>query len=540
MRMGQKMNKAIGLHNPNFCLDHQGIKEYQRAFYNLNERELLDASLERSEGTEGLGGTLLVTTGKFTGRSPKDKYIVLSKSNESEIWWEINSKMEAKFFVNLYRDMLEFIADKDLFIQDLYAGADPKNRINVRVISELVWHNLFIRHLLIKPEISKLENFVSDFTIINIPSFQATPKKHGGRTETVIAINLEEKLVLIGGTEYAGENKKAVFTILNYLLPKKGILPMHCAANRVSDQFSDSAIFFGLSGTGKTTLSTDGKRVLIGDDEHGWSESGIFNFEGGCYAKTLGLTEQTEPEILATTTKFSTVIENMVYDEQTKELDFFDSKLTVNMRAAYPMRYISKSADDGLGMHPKHLIMLTCDAFGVLPPVARLSPEQTIYHFLSGFTSKAVGTERGVKVPEPTFSSCFGAPFLPLKPEIYGSILKQKIIANGTSCWLINTGWTGGLYGIGTRMPIKATRAILDALLTGKLDEAEFRRDDNFNFLVPVFINGVERSLLNPRENWENSFEYDQAAEKLVKLFEENFKKHLSPSEKTNRDLLTV
>ena len=506
----------------------------------MNERELLDASLERSEGTEGLGGTLLVTTGKFTGRSPKDKYIVLSKSNESEIWWEINSKMAAKFFVNLYRDMLEFIADKDLFIQDLYAGADPKNRINVRVISELVWHNLFIRHLLIKPEISKLENFVSDFTIINIPSFQATPKKHGCRTETVIAINLEEKLVLIGGTEYAGENKKAVFTILNYLLPKKGILPMHCAANRVSDQFSDSAIFFGLSGTGKTTLSTDGTRVLIGDDEHGWSESGIFNFEGGCYAKTLGLTEQTEPEILATTTKFSTVIENMVYDEQTKELDFFDSKLTVNMRAAYPMRYISKSADDGLGMHPKHLIMLTCDAFGVLPPVARLSPEQTIYHFLSGFTSKAVGTERGVKVPEPTFSSCFGAPFLPLKPEIYGSILKQKIIANGTSCWLINTGWTGGSYGIGTRMPIKATRAILDALLTGKLDEAEFRRDDNFNFLVPVFINGVERSLLNPRENWENSFEYDQAAEKLVKLFEENFKKHLSPSEKTNRDLLTV
>ena len=540
MRMGQKMNKAIGLYNPNFSLDHQGIKEYQRAFYNLNERELLDASLERSEGTEGLGGTLLVTTGKFTGRSPRDKYIVLSKSNESEIWWENNSKMEAEFFVNLYRDMLEFIADKDLFIQDLYAGADPKNRINVRVISELVWHNLFIRHLLIKPEISKLENFVSDFTIINIPSFQATPKKHGCRTETVIAINLEEKLVLIGGTEYAGENKKAVFTILNYLLPKKGILPMHCAANRVSDQFSDSAIFFGLSGTGKTTLSTDGKRVLIGDDEHGWSESGIFNFEGGCYAKTLGLTEQTEPEILATTTKFSTVIENMVYDEQTKELDFFDSKLTVNMRAAYPMRYISKSADDCLGMHPKHLIMLTCDAFGVLPPVARLSPEQTIYHFLSGFTSKAVGTERGVKVPEPTFSSCFGAPFLPLKPEIYGSILRQKIIANGTSCWLINTGWTGGSYGIGTRMPIKATRAILDALLTGKLDEAEFRRDDNFNFLVPVFINGVERSLLNPRENWENSLEYDQAAEKLVKLFEENFKKHLSPSEKTNRDLLTV
>ena len=540
MRMGQKMNKAIGLHNPNFSLDHQGIKEYQRAFYNLNERELLDASLERSEGTEGLGGTLLVTTGKFTGRSPKDKYIVLSKSNESEIWWENNSKMEAEFFVNLYRDMLAFIADKDLFIQDLYAGADPKNRINVRVISELVWHNLFIRHLLIKPEVPNLENFVSDFTIINIPSFQAIPKKHGCRTETVIAINIEEKLVLIGGTEYAGENKKAVFTILNYLLPKKGILPMHCAANRVSDQFSDSAIFFGLSGTGKTTLSTDGKRVLIGDDEHGWSESGIFNFEGGCYAKTLGLTEQTEPEILATTTKFSTVIENMVYDEQTKELDFFDSKLTVNMRAAYPMRYISKSAEDGLGMHPKHLIMLTCDAFGVLPPVARLSPEQTIYHFLSGFTSKAVGTERGVKVPEPTFSSCFGAPFLPLKPEIYGSILKQKIIANGTSCWLINTGWTGGSYGIGTRMPIKATRAILDALLTGKLDDAEFRRDDNFNFLVPVFINGVERSLLNPRENWENSLEYDQAAEKLVKLFEENFKKHLSPSEKTNPELLTV
>ncbi len=528
--MGQQMQDIFGLHNPNNPIDHQGIKNYRSVYYNLNETELVEAAVKRSEGTEGLGGSLLVTTGVFTGRSPNDKYIVVSKSNESEIWWDNNSKMNLESFIQLRTDMLNFVSNKELFIQDLYGGAEREHRINIRLISELAWHNLFLRHLLIKPEKADLKNFYSDFTIINIPSFKANPEKYGCRSETVIAINLEAKLVLIAGTEYGGENKKAVFTILNYLLPKKGILPMHCAANRVSDQLSESAIFFGLSGTGKTTLSTDGKRVLIGDDEHGWSDKGIFNFEGGCYAKTFGLSETTEPEIFATTTKFATVIENMVYDKKTKKLDFFNDKLTANMRAAYPMHYVSKSAIDGLGAHPKHLIMLTCDAFGVLPPLASLSAEQAMYHFLSGFTSKAVGTERGIKEPEPTFSSCFGAPFLPLKPEVYGNILKKKIIDKGTKCWLVNTGWTGGPYGTGSRMPLKDTRAILEALLNGKLDDVKFRRDKNFGFNVPLEIQGVEKSLLNPRENWGNSLEYDQAADKLVKLFTKNFENHMSVS----------
>jgi phosphoenolpyruvate carboxykinase (ATP) len=522
------MANTFGLYNPNSTLNDQGIKNCRSVFFNLNEAELFEAAIQRSEGVEGIGGSLLVKTGKFTGRSPNDKYIVFSKSSEHEIWWNNNAQMKAKHFDRLHADMLDFINDKELFVQDLYAGADPDHRINIRVISELVWHNLFMRHLLIKPDPSDLNNFYSDFNIINIPSFKANPKKHGCRSETAIAINLDAKLVLIAGTEYGGENKKAVFTILNYLLPKKDVLPMHCAANRVSDRFSASAIFFGLSGTGKTTLSTDGKRVLIGDDEHGWSDNGLFNFEGGCYAKTFGLSAETEPEIFATTTKFATVIENMVYDEETKKLDFFDSKLTANMRAAYPMHYVTRSAIDGLGENPKYLIMLTCDAFGVLPPVASLSAEQAMYHFLSGFTSKAVGTERGVMEPEPTFSPCFGAPFLPLKPEIYGDILKRKIIGSETRCWLVNTGWTGGPYGIGSRMPIKATRAILETLLSGELDNTEFRKDYNFGFTVPMAIKGVDRSLLNPRDNWKNSVEYDKAALKLVKLFEENFAQHFT------------
>ena len=521
------MENTFGLYNTNYTIDCHGINNYSRVFYNLNESELFEAAIERSEGTEGIGRSLLVTTGIFTGRSPKDKYIVVSKSTENEIWWANNAKMTSDSFTQLQTDMLNFISNKELFVQDLYGGADPEHRINVRLISELAWHNLFLRHLLIKPNEKELKNFSSDFTIINIPSFRANPIKYGCRSETVIAINFDEKLVLIAGTEYGGENKKAVFTILNYLLPKKGILPMHCAANRVSDQFSESAIFFGLSGTGKTTLSTDGKRVLIGDDEHGWSDRGIFNFEGGCYAKTFGLSSTTEPEIFATTTKFATVIENMVYDKKTKKLDFFNTTLTANMRAAYPMNYVSKSAHDGLGAHPKHLIMLTCDAFGVLPPVAALSAEQAMYHFLSGFTSKAVGTERGVKEPEPTFSSCFGAPFLPLKPEVYGNILRKKIIDKGTKCWLVNTGWSGGPYGVGSRMPLKDTRAILEALLSGKLDDIKFRRDDNFGFNVPLEIKGVEKSLLNPRENWNNSLKYDQAADNLVKLFAKNFENYM-------------
>ena len=529
------MASVVGV--PSGDLSDNGIFTDAKVHWNLDNISLIDLAVERGEGFLTADDALVTETGERTGRSPNDKFIVDESSTNQDVHWgNVNISTDKEVFDRLKSQVIDYLSKRDsLFVQDLYCGTEESEALSIRVINQNAWHNAFARNMFVRPTSEQLKSHTPQFVVYHAPHFEA--EDDALNSQCFVIVNYAAGEVIIGGTRYAGEIKKSIFSVMNLILPKKGILPMHCSANTNGE---NTAIFFGLSGTGKTTLSADPKRALIGDDEHGWGANGVFNFEGGCYAKTLGLTEQTEPEILATTTKFSTVIENMVYDEQTKELDFFDSKLTVNMRAAYPMRYISKSADDGLGMHPKHLIMLTCDAFGVLPPVARLSPEQTIYHFLSGFTSKAVGTERGVKVPEPTFSSCFGAPFLPLKPEIYGSILKQKIIANGTSCWLINTGWTGGSYGIGTRMPIKATRAILDALLTGKLDDAEFRKDDNFKFLVPVFIDGVERSLLNPRENWENSLEYDQAAEKLVKLFEENFKKHLSPSEKTNPELLTV
>ena len=438
------MNIINGIVNPNMTLTNQGITGFKNVYYNLIEPDLVAHSLQRDEGILGIGGTLLVETGKFTGRSPKDKHIVVSDETTNSVWWERNAKMSCEAFDVLHMDMLHHIRGKDLFVQDLYGGADPKYRIGVRVITEYSWHNLFIRHLLIRPSKSELETYINDFSIINLPSFSADPVKHGCRSETVIAINFEKKLVLIGGTEYAGENKKAVFTILNYLLPEVGVMPMHCSANVSKENPEQSAIFFGLSGTGKTTLSSDPNRILIGDDEHGWSKDGIFNFEGGCYAKTINLSASSEPEIFKTTSMFSTVIENMVYDKETKKLNFDDDSLTANMRAAYPMHYISNSSASGVASKPNHMVLLTCDAFGVMPPIAKLTPAQAMYHFLSGFTSKAAGTERGVKEPEPTFSTCFGAPFLPRPPEIYGKLLRDKIAEGETTCWLVNTGWTGG------------------------------------------------------------------------------------------------
>ena len=340
-------------------------------------------------------------------------------------------------------------------------------------------------------------------------------------------MNFDRKMILIGGTEYAGENKKSVFTLLNYLLPEKGIMPMHCSANHATGNPVDTAVFFGLSGTGKTTLSADPERTLIGDDEHGWSDNGTFNFEGGCYAKTINLNPEAEPEIYATTSKFGTVIENMVFDPDTFELDFDDDALTANMRAAYPLHYISNASEKAVGGHPKNIIMLTCDAFGVLPPIARLSPAQAMYHFLSGFTSKVAGTERGVTEPEPTFSTCFGAPFMPRRPEVYGNLLREKIAQHGATCWLVNTGWTGGAYGTGSRMPIKATRALLSAALEGRLADAEFRKDPNFGFDVPVEVNGVADILLDPRRTWDDPESYDRQAAKLVKMFSDNFEQYL-------------
>jgi phosphoenolpyruvate carboxykinase (ATP) len=513
--------------NPNFRLDDQGISGLGNVYYNYLETALIQEALKRDEGTLGQGGAFLVTTGKFTGRSPKDKHVVKTPSVADSIWWENNAAMSPEGFDALHADMLEHMKGRDYFVQDLIGGSDPTVSINVRMVTELAWHNLFIRHLLRRPERAALDSFIADFTVINCPSFQANPEQHNCRSETVIAMNFDKKLILIGGTEYAGENKKSVFTLLNYLLPEQGIMPMHCSANHAVGNPVDTAVFFGLSGTGKTTLSADPQRVLIGDDEHGWSDRGTFNFEGGCYAKTINLNPEAEPEIFATTSKFGTVIENMVFDPETFELDFDDDSLTANMRCAYPLEYISNASNTALGGHPKNVIMLTCDAFGVLPPITRLTPAQAMYHFLSGFTSKVAGTERGVTEPEPTFSTCFGAPFMPRRPEAYGNLLREKIAKHGATCWLVNTGWTGGAYGKGSRMPIKATRALLTAALDGSLAEAKFRKDENFGFDVPVEVPGVDTALLDPRSTWNDPAAYDAQAAKLVQMFADNFEQYV-------------
>lgn len=509
--------------NPTHTLTTQGIQNLGNVYYNLLEPALVEAAVRRDEGTLGQGGTLLVSTGKHTGRSPKDKFVVRSAAVEDSIWWDNNAPMDAGDFDLLYADMRAHMEGRDYFVQDLFGGADPHQRLDVRMVTEHAWHSLFIRHMLRRPDRDELDEFVPEYTVVNCPSFLADPKRHGCRSETVIAMNFDKKLILICGTEYAGENKKCIFSLLNYLLPEKGIMPMHCSANHAPGNPVDTAIFFGLSGTGKTTLSADPSRVLIGDDEHGWSDRGTFNFEGGCYAKTINLSAEAEPEIYETTQKFGTVIENMVFDPETKELDFKDDSLTANMRCAYPLHYISNASQSALGGHPKNIIMLTCDAFGVLPPISRLTPAQAMYHFLSGFTSKVAGTERGVTEPEPTFSTCFGAPFMPRRPEVYGNLLREKIAKHGATCWLVNTGWTGGAYGTGSRMPIRATRALLSAALDGQLANAQFRKDPNFGFEVPVAVDGVADILLDPRRTWDDAEAYDTQAAKLVSMFSENF-----------------
>jgi len=504
-------------------LEDQGFRGLQAVHYNLLEPQLIEAALRRDEGHLGLGGTLLVNTGEKTGRSPKDKFIVRTPSVEDTIWWENNPPMDPAAFDRLHEDMLAHLKGREVFVQDLYAGADPAERLDVRLVTELAWHSLFIRHMLRRPGAEELATFDPEFTVINLPSFRADPARHGCRSETVIALNFDRKLILIGGTEYAGENKKSVFTLLNYILPGKGVMPMHCSANHGPGAPDDAAIFFGLSGTGKTTLSADPERVLVGDDEHGWSDRGLFNFEGGCYAKTINLSPEAEPEIYATTSRFGTVIENMIFDPVTLELDFADSSITENMRCAYPLEAIGNASPTSRAGQPKNVIMLTCDAYGVLPPIARLTPAQAMYHFLSGFTSKTPGTEQGVTEPIPTFSTCFGAPFMPRRPEVYGKLLQAKINATGATCWLVNTGWTGGPFGTGERMPIKATRALLSAALDGSLNHVTFRRDPNFGFEVPVSVPGVDDVLLDPRQTWDDPAAYDAQAAKLVRMFSENF-----------------
>ena len=503
----------------------QGLAGLGPLHRNLTEPALVQEALRRGEGVLGLGGALLVETGAHTGRSPRDKHVVRRPSVEGAVWWDANAAMAPDAYARLRADLMAHMAGREAFQQDLHAGADPAHRLDVRVITELAWHALFIRHLLRRPERAALAGFAPGLTIVNCPSFKADPARHGCRSEVAIALDIEAREVLICGTRYAGETKKAVFTMLNYLLPDRGVMPMHCSANHAIGEPTDSAVFFGLSGTGKTTLSASPDRTLVGDDEHGWSDDGIFNFEGGCYAKTIDLSAEAEPEIFATTSRFGTVIENMVHDPETLALDFADSSLTMNTRAAYPLEAISNASATGRAGHPRNVVMLTCDAFGVLPPIARLTPAQAIYHFLSGFTSKVAGTERGVTEPEPTFSTCFGAPFMPRPPAVYGALLKGRIARHGATCWLVNTGWTGGAHGAGSRMPIRATRALLAAGLDGTLAAGAFRRDPNFGFDVPTACPGVDARLLDPRATWEDGAAYDAQARRLVAMFAENFRR---------------
>ncbi|KQT64348.1 MULTISPECIES: phosphoenolpyruvate carboxykinase [unclassified Aureimonas] len=512
----------IGLRNPSKGIETTGLSGLSSVRWNLSEVDLAETAIRRGEARFTAHGALVATTGQHTGRSPKDKYVVRDALTEDTVWWDNNQPMEPVAFEALYADFKAHAAGRDLFVQDLVGGADPENALNTRVVTEYAWHSLFIRNLLIRPSKEAVQGFDPELTIIDLPSFRADPAKYGCRSETVIAVDLTRKIVLIGGTAYAGEMKKSVFTVLNFLLPAKGVMPMHCSAN--VGPAGDSAVFFGLSGTGKTTLSADPSRTLIGDDEHGWGADGIFNFEGGCYAKTIKLSAEAEPEIFATTRRFATVLENVVLDEN-RVPDFDDKSLTENTRAAYPLHYIPNASATGLGPHPKNIIMLTADAFGVLPPIAKLTPAEAMYHFLSGYTAKVAGTERGVTEPEATFSTCFGAPFMPRHPSEYGNLLRDLIAGHGADCWLVSTGWTGGAYGTGNRMPIKATRALLAAALDGSLKSAEFRTDPNFGFEVPVAVPGVDTAILDPRSTWADPAAYDAQAAKLVDMFRRNFQK---------------
>jgi phosphoenolpyruvate carboxykinase (ATP) len=504
-------------------LDTQGFPTSATLHWNLGTASLIELAVRRGEGLLSKHGAFVVETGERTGRSANDKFIVKDAVTEPVIWWgKTNKAMTPAQFSNLKADFAAALATREtLFVQDLFGGSQAEHRVQVRVITELAWHSLFIRTLLVRPEVADLADFLPEFTIVDLPSFEADPERHGCRSKTVVAVDFEGKTILIGGTKYAGEMKKSVFSILNYLLPLKGVMPMHCSANIGPD--GDTAVFFGLSGTGKTTLSADASRTLIGDDEHGWSDTAVFNFEGGCYAKVIRLSAEAEPEIFATTQRFGTVLENVVIDPVTREIDLDDATLAENSRASYPIDFIPNASSDNLGPVPKTIIMLTADAFGILPPIARLTPAQAMYHFLSGYTARVAGTEMGVTEPDATFSTCFGAPFMPRHPSVYGNLLKERIAKGGVTVWLVNTGWTGGIYGVGKRMPIRVTRALLNAALDGSLAAAPMRTDPNFGFEVPTSCAGVDSQILDPRSTWTDGVAYDAKAKALVGMFVANF-----------------
>jgi phosphoenolpyruvate carboxykinase (ATP) len=489
---------------------------------NLTAPALVTHSLRKGESRLSVDGALIVRTGVHTGRSVSDKFVVDEPETTADVWWgKVNQRLPREKFAGLKGRVQAYLQGRELFTQDLYAGADPATRIRVRLVTTGAWHALFARNMFIRPKAEELVDFKPDYVIIHAPFFEADPALDGVNSSSVVALSFAEKIILIAGTQYAGEIKKSIFTVMNWILPSKGMLPMHCSANIGPDE--DSALFFGLSGTGKTTLSSDPTRRLIGDDEHGWGPQGVFNFEGGCYAKVIDLSQKSEPEIWAASHRFGTVLENVVADEQGR-LDLTDKKFTENTRACYPVEYIPNVELSGRGGIPKNVVMLTADAFGVLPPISRLTPEQAMYHYLSGYTARVAGTEKGLgSEPQATFSTCYGSPFLPRHPQVYGKLLQSLIKEHGVSCWLVNTGWTGGAYGVGKRMSIGHTRTLLRAALAGELDNIDYRTDPFFGLAIPEAVNGVPTEVLDPRAAWADKAAYDEAAKALVKRFVDNF-----------------
>jgi len=501
-----------------------GISTEQRVYRNLSPSQLYEHALRRREGvvTAGGRGPFAAVTSPHTGRSPNDKFLVQEPESSSRIWWgKVNQPITPEKFDRLKADVEQHLAAQELFVRDVYAGADQNYRLPIRFVTPNAWHTLFVYNMFLRPSDEELSSFEPQFEVLHAPEFQADPAVHGTKSGTFIVINFAERTVLIGGTRYAGELKKSIFSVLNYLLPSQGVLSMHCSAN-VSKQ-GDCALFFGLSGTGKTTLSADPERGLIGDDEHGWSDAGIFNFEGGCYAKVIKLSREGEPEIYATTEMFGTVLENVDVHPETGAVDLNSSRITENTRASYPIHYIPNHVPEGTAGHPSHIVFLTADAFGVMPPIAKLTPEQAMYHFLSGYTAKVAGTERGVTEPKETFSACFGAPFLPLPPTVYAKMLGERIAKHGVVCWLVNTGWTGGPYGVGHRMSLKYTRAMIRAALSGQLDHVPTRREPVFGLEVPNHVPRVPDDVLDQRKTWKDPASYDAQAQKLTGLFRQNF-----------------
>ncbi len=499
-----------------------GLRNLNMVYWNLTTGALIERIVTRREGMLAHEGAVVVRTGTHTGRSPNDKFIVCCQEDHDKIWWgKVNKEFSPGRFEHLYVRMRSYLQGRDIFVQDTTAGAHPEHKLPIRVITESAWHSLFARNLFIRLAPEEIPNHIPEFTILQAPGFHADPEEDGTNSEVFIILNLEKRLILIGGTSYAGEIKKSIFTTLNYLLPLKGVLSMHCSANIGNN--GDTALFFGLSGTGKTTLSSDPERALIGDDEHGWADDGVFNFEGGCYAKTVKLRKEWEPLIWQATRHFGTVLENVTIDQNTRRVDFDDDSLTENTRAAYPIGFLNNIVPGGRGGHPANIFFLTADAFGVMPPIARLTADQAIYYFLSGYTSKLAGTEKGVKEPQTTFSTCFGAPFLPLYPSVYANLLSEKIARHHSQVWLVNTGWTGGPYGVGSRIDIPYTRAMVRAALSGELASVPTRMDPFFGLPVPEHVPGVPDEVLNPRLTWADPEAYDRQARLLVSKFQDNF-----------------